>query len=51
MVSYPQSLKAAYSFDHHALLTGEGRAKLEAQQATLVDAELHAGMDDVAKEG
>ena len=28
MVSYPQSLKAASSFDHHVRLTDEGRAKL-----------------------
>ena len=50
MVSYPQTLRDASNPRHHVRLTEDGKAKMEAHQATFDDAELTARVDHVVKD-
>ena len=50
MVSCPQTLRGASNPRHHVRLTEDGKAKMEAHQATFDDAELTAGVDYVVKD-
>ena len=50
MVSYPQTLEHAPNPRHHVRLSEEGRATMEAHEATLDDANLTAASDYVVKD-
>ena len=50
VVSYPQTLKDASNPRHHVRLIEEGRAKMEAHEATFDNANLTAGIDYVVKD-